>query len=52
LVSVVLDERMMEVSPLNFHPLQNDRTTTITTSDFLNFLKATDHAPRIVRLPG
>jgi Ala-tRNA(Pro) deacylase len=52
LVSVVLDERMVEVSPLNFHPLQNDRTTTITTPDFLNFLKATDHAPRIVRLPG
>lgn len=52
LVSVVLDQRLVEVSPLNFHPLRNDRTTTIATRDFLKFLEAVNHPPRIIRVPG
>jgi Ala-tRNA(Pro) deacylase len=51
-VSVVLDQRLLEVSPLNFHPLRNDRTTTIATSDFLKFLTEVNHPPRSVLLPA
>ena len=47
-VSVVLDRRMLEFSPLNFHPLRNDRTTTIATADFLRFLDAVAHRPMIL----
>jgi Ala-tRNA(Pro) deacylase len=50
-VSLVLDERLIECSPLNLHPLRNDRTTAIATNDFLKFLDATKHKPRLVRLP-
>jgi len=48
LASVVLDERLVKVSPLNFHPLRNDRTTTISTKDFLKFLEMQNHVPIIV----
>jgi Ala-tRNA(Pro) deacylase len=51
-VSVVLDERLLEISPLNFHPLRNDRTTTITTSDFLKFLDRVEHPPRSILFPA
>ncbi len=52
LVSVVLDKRLLEISPLNFHPLRNDRTTAIATNDFLKFLEAVKHAPQIIDIPG
>ncbi len=47
-VSVVLDARMMEHEVLNFHPLVNTATTTISREDFLKFLRATGHEPLIV----
>ena len=49
-VRVVLDPRMLEVDPLNFHPLRNDATVTIATKDFLRFLSAQHHAPLEVTL--
>jgi len=52
LVSLVLDERLLDFSPLNFHPLRNDRTTAITPPDFLKFLSATAHEPRLIRIPS
>jgi Ala-tRNA(Pro) deacylase len=52
IVSLVLDERVMDYSPLNFHPLRNDRTTAVTPPDFIKFLDATGHAPRLIRLPS
>ncbi len=52
LVSVVLDQKLIKTSPLNFHPLRNDRTTTIDTSDFLRFLDEVKHPPRIICIPG
>jgi Ala-tRNA(Pro) deacylase len=51
-VRVVLDQRLLEISPLNFHPLRNDRTTTISTEDFLKFLDEVKHPPRSVLLPA
>jgi Ala-tRNA(Pro) deacylase len=50
-VRVVLDEEMLKLAPLNFHPLRNDRTTAISAADLLCFLRATGHEPVIARLP-
>jgi Ala-tRNA(Pro) deacylase len=47
-VSVVLDATMMTHETLNFHPLINTMTTTITARDLVTFLKATGHEPRIL----
>ena len=47
-VSVVLDARMMEQDPLNFHPLENTATTTISRDGLLEFLRATGHESVIV----
>jgi len=51
-VTVVLDKRLVDVSPLNFHPLRNDRTTAINVEDLLTFLKAINHAPRVASIPA
>ena len=50
-VRVVLDQPVLEIPLLNFHPLRNDRTTAITSADLLKFLEAVDHPARIIRLP-
>ena len=50
-VRVVLDEEMLALEPLNFHPLRNDRTTAITTANLLSFLRACEHEPIVARLP-
>jgi Ala-tRNA(Pro) deacylase len=46
-VSVVLDAGMMANAVLNFHPLVNTGTTTISREGLLKFLEATGHLPRI-----
>jgi Ala-tRNA(Pro) deacylase len=55
-VAVVLDGAMMEYPVLNFHPLVNTGTTTISREGLLKFLEATGHKPRIepvsAPLPG
>jgi Ala-tRNA(Pro) deacylase len=47
-VSVVLDEAMMRHAMLNYHPLVNTMTTTISREGLVQFLQATGHEPRIV----
>jgi Ala-tRNA(Pro) deacylase len=47
-VSVVLQRAMLAHDPLNYHPLENDRTTAIAPDDLVRFLDACGHAPRIV----
>jgi len=47
-VSVVLQQAMLTRDPLNYHPLQNDRTTAISAADLIRFLEASGHAPRIL----
>jgi Ala-tRNA(Pro) deacylase len=44
-VQIVLDRQMLEREPLNFHPLDNTRTTAISTDGLLRFLDATGHSP-------
>ena len=46
-VTVVLDSAMMAHAVLNFHPLVNTGTTTISREGLLKFLEATEHKPRI-----
>jgi Ala-tRNA(Pro) deacylase len=46
-VNVVLDAALMTHEALNFHPLVNTATTTISRDGLLKFLDATGHAPRI-----
>jgi Ala-tRNA(Pro) deacylase len=46
--NVILDEAMMKLPMLNFHPLKNDATTTISAEDLQKFIRATGHNPRIV----
>jgi Ala-tRNA(Pro) deacylase len=47
LVTVVLDAAMMANETLNFHPLANTGTTTISRGDLLKFLAGTGHRARI-----
>ena len=47
-VRVALDAQMLERDPLNFHPLVNDATTTISRDGLLRFLKLTGHDPVVV----
>lgn len=53
-ITVILEERMMRESLLNYHPLSNDATTTIKADDLLSFIRSCGHEPRIVALaePG
>jgi Ala-tRNA(Pro) deacylase len=50
-VRVVLDQAMLELDPINFHPLRNDRTIAVTAADLLKFIAACGHEPQIVALP-
>ena len=49
-VTVVLDRGMLAHDPLNYHPLENDRTTAIAAGDLLRFVEACGHHPRIIDL--
>ncbi len=51
-VNVVLDARMMALDLLNYHPLRNDRTTAIATSDLLRFIADCGHEPTTLDLPS
>jgi Ala-tRNA(Pro) deacylase len=45
---VILDEAMMRLPLLNFHPLKNDATTAIDSKDVLTFITSCGHVPRVV----
>jgi Ala-tRNA(Pro) deacylase len=49
-VTIVLDQAMLDHDPLNYHPLDNDRTTAIAPADLLRFIAGCGHRPRIVDL--
>ena len=46
-VTVVLDAATMAQPVLNFHPLVNTATTTVSREDLVKFLESTGHVPRI-----
>lgn len=47
---MVLDAAMLAFETLNFHPLVNTMTTSISRAGLLKFLAATGHEPRIERV--
>jgi Ala-tRNA(Pro) deacylase len=47
-VNVILDAPMMRHEILNYHPLRNDATTSITPAGLLAFIRSCGHEPRIV----
>jgi Ala-tRNA(Pro) deacylase len=49
-VRVVLEKKMLQQQPLNFHPLDNSMTSSITTGDLMRFLQAENHPPLILGL--
>jgi Ala-tRNA(Pro) deacylase len=49
-VAIVIDRAMLGHDPLNYHPLENDRTTAISPADLLRFIAACGHTPRILDL--
>jgi Ala-tRNA(Pro) deacylase len=51
-VRVVLDAEMLEIEPLNYHPLVNTATTAVSPADLLKFIAATGHEPRIIEMAG
>ena len=44
-VTVILDENMMQQDKVNYHPLHNTMTVTLSPSDLKKFLKHTGHDP-------
>jgi len=50
-VRVVLDEALIHLEPINFHPLRNDRTIAVSPVDLLKFIADCGHVPQIVALP-
>jgi len=49
-VAIVLDAAMMRHEILNYHPLVNTMTTSISSAGLLKFLKASGHEPRIASI--
>lgn len=49
-VTAVLDAWMMAQPEVNYHPLRNDRTTTLSPAGLRAFLRHTGHVPEVVAL--
>jgi Ala-tRNA(Pro) deacylase len=50
-VTIVLQRAMLAHDPLNYHPLENDRTTAVAPGDLVRFLEAGGHRPLVVDIP-
>ena len=50
MVRVVLERAMLEMDTLNFHPLDNAKTTALAAADLVRFLEAENHRPEIIDL--
>jgi Ala-tRNA(Pro) deacylase len=48
-VTLLLDAALLEIDPVNFHPLGNDATTAVSPAGLLRFLEETGHAPLRIR---
>ena len=47
-VNVVLDAEVVAADYANFHPLVNDKTTTMRIPDLLRFIEACGHSTHVV----
>lgn len=50
-VTPVLDQAMLEKTPLNFHPLENTATTALSNEALLRFVAAQGHKALTLRFP-
>ena len=44
-VTLILDQALFDLDPVNFHPLKNDATTAISPTDMLKFIRALGREP-------
>lgn len=44
-VTLILDEALFDLDPVNFHPLKNDATTAISPADMLKFVRSLGREP-------
>lgn len=51
-VRVVLDKALMAHDTLNFHPLENTATSSISPEGLLKFIRACGHDPAIIEITG
>lgn len=51
-VKVILDKTMMDATLVNYHPMVNNMTISLTPDDLLKFLRSCDHEPDIMDLSG
>ena len=51
-VRVAIDEDLLAGEPLNFHPLDNSQTTSVSRAGLMRFLEAEGHPPKILRFPA
>ncbi len=51
-VRVAIDAELLAGKPLNFHPLDNSKTTAVSREGLLRFLEAEGHPPKILRFPA
>jgi Ala-tRNA(Pro) deacylase len=49
-INVILDKDMLHLSPLNFHPITNEKTIAIQPDDLLKYIKSCGHQPKILDL--
>jgi Ala-tRNA(Pro) deacylase len=49
-VTFVLDAELMREEIVNCHPLSNDATTSIASSDLIRFMEATGHKPLVLKV--
>ena len=49
-INLILDKLLMEHDPLNFHPLENTATMTVSKEGFFRFLEKCGFAPKIMDL--
>ena len=47
-VQVVLDKALLDMHPLNFHPMDNCKTTAISADSLTRFLDMTNHPPIVM----
>ncbi|MGE0845642.1 MAG: prolyl-tRNA synthetase associated domain-containing protein [Flavobacteriaceae bacterium] len=50
-VTVVLDKGLLAFGDVNFHPLTNEATTTVSADGLIAFLRDTGHEPLLIDLP-
>jgi Ala-tRNA(Pro) deacylase len=49
-VRVILEDALVAAETVNFHPLINTATTSLSSRGLLAFIRATGHEPEIVNL--